>query len=139
MRNWEISHYNLYFKQWLENMDLEHRQLFPLTYSMCCKNHFYFLSNEIMVAKLVSQEVEGPIGIVIYEETEPKHIHIHSLEIREDFRYKGDGRKMINYFREKNDYIELSSLPESKVFYEKCGLKQQEEGRFIWKRGEGWL
>jgi ribosomal protein S18 acetylase RimI-like enzyme len=73
-----------------------------------------------MVAKLVSQEVEGPIGIVIYEETEPKHIHIYSVEIREDFRYKGDGRKMINYFREKNDYVELSSLPESKVFYEKC-------------------
>ena len=132
------SQYNLAFKQWLENMDLDKNQLFPLTSNMCAKNHFYYLSEKMTVSKLVSQGVKEPVAIMIYKEIRPGTIHVYSIEVRSDFRYKGVGRRMIQGLCEKNDTVELSSLPESKIFYEKCGFRPVEENKFVWERGKGW-
>lgn len=139
MRQVNDSQYNLAFKAWLEEMSLDNRQIFPLTADMCAKNHFYFLNEKMIVRKLVSQEVKEPIAIMIYKELLPKVIHVYSIEVRDDYKYKGDGRRMIWGLCEKNNVVELSSLPESKIFYEKCGFKETGENRFVWERGKGWL
>ena len=121
----------VYTKEFLETLD---KETFPLTYQMCSKNKFD--TGSIIVRKLINQEIDYPIWIMIYEERKPKEFHIYSFEVHPKHRLHDYGRKALTKFKEIANVITLCSLPESKIFYLKQGFEEQEENRFKWQRNE---
>ena len=117
----------VYTNEFLESLDTD---CFPLTYKMCSKNKFD--TGSIIVRKLVNQEINHPLAIVIYEERPDNAVHIYCIEVHK--KCQGSGRKLIDKFKEKYDKITLCSLPESKVFYIKRGFEEREENRMVWVR-----
>ena len=109
-----------YSKDLLEDLDI---QSFPLTHSMCNKNDY----TDCIIRKLRSQEVSYPLATVIFKEEPDKKIHIYSLEVHEKYRLTNIGRRMLTKFMENANIVELSCLPETKIFYEKRGFQELEE------------
>ena len=117
----------VYTNEFLESLD---KDCFPLTYKMCSKNKFD--TGSVIVRKLVNQEINHPIAIVIYEERPNNAVHIYCIEVHQ--KCQGNGRKLIDKFKEKYDKITLCSLPETKLFYIKRGFEEREENRMVWVR-----
>lgn len=117
----------VYTNEFLESLD---KDCFPLTYKMCSKNKFD--TGSVIVRKLVNQEIDHPIAIVIYEERPDNAVHIYCIEVHK--KCQGNGRKLIDKFKEKYDKITLCSLPETKLFYIKRGFEESEENRMVWVR-----
>jgi hypothetical protein len=124
----------IYTNDMLETIDKEQ---FPLTYRMCSKNKFD--TGSIIVRKLIDQEIDHPIWIMIYEERKPKQFHIYSLEVYPSLRLQDYGRKALTKFKENANIITLCSLPESKLFYEKLGFTEYNDNGLclIWKKNSG--
>lgn len=128
MRWFDDTPYNETF---LSELD---KDSFSLTYDMCSKNHF---TDNITVRKFINQEIDHPIAIILYEVIAPKKIHIYSFEVHKNYRLKDYGRHLMAKFKEVYDEIELSSLPETKLFYEKLDFVEREENEMIWRRPNG--
>lgn len=123
-----------YTKEFFEQLDKEN---YPLTADMCSKNRYELSSWMIVVREFKDQEIPYTTAIVIYREIDNKKIHIFSLEVHKNLRLNNNGRRLLNKFKEDYDEITLSTLPESKLFYEKLGFVEQEENQMIWRRPNG--
>jgi len=123
-----------YTKEFFEQLDKEN---YPLTTDMCSKNHYELSSWMIVVREFKDQEIPYTTAIVIYREIDNKKIHIFSLEVHKKLRLNNNGRRLLNKFKEDYDEITLSTLPESRLFYEKLGFVEQEENQMIWRRPNG--
>lgn len=117
----------VYTNEFTESLD---KYCFPFTYQMCSKNKFD--TGSVIVRKLVSQEIDHPLAIVIYEERPDNAVYIYSIEVHN--KCQGNGRKLIENFKEKYDKITLRSLPEAKLFYIKQGFEECEKNRMVWVR-----
>ena len=117
----------VYTNEFTESLD---KYCFPFTYQMCSKNKFD--TGSVIVRKLVSQEIDHPLAFVIYEERPDNAVYIYSIEVHN--KCQGNGRNLIENFKEKYDKITLRSLPEEKLFYIKQGFEECEENRMVWVR-----
>ena len=109
---------------------------FSLTYDMCEKNDYGGFDNTVFMDILRSQEIKEPLAIVIYTHTGSKQIKIYSFEVNKKYRKTSIGRKLINGYCSRYDLVELSTFPETKIFYEKCLLHEEGDGHMVWRRGE---
>ena len=104
---------------------------FPLSFK-CAKQ---FIDTEgIVIRFLISQEVTHPLAIMIFEERTSENIHVYSLEVHPNNRCESVGRKMIDRLKEDHNYIDLTTLPESKIFYEKRRFVEEEDGHMVWRK-----
>lgn len=129
--------------QWLDDIIYTNKVLetidqnkFPLTYKMCKKNKFD--TGSIRIRKLINQELDYPIWIMIYEERKPQEFHIYSLEVNKSCQLQDYGRKALTKFKENANIITLCSLPESKLFYEKLGFVENDDNglSLIWRKNK---
>ena len=60
----------------------------------------------------------------------------NSFEVNKKFRNTNIGRRLINGYCSRYDMVELSTLPETKIFYEKCLLHEEGDGHMVWRRGK---
>jgi ribosomal protein S18 acetylase RimI-like enzyme len=71
---------------------------------------------------------------MIFEERTSENIHVYSLEVHPNNRCESVGRKMIDRLKEDHNYIDLTTLPESKIFYEKRRFVEEEDGHMVWRK-----
>lgn len=104
---------------------------FPLTHK--CAKHFQN-DDPVVIRILHDQEINHPLAIMMFEEKTSENIHIYSLEVHPNCRYNFYGRRMIDRLKENHTYIDLTTLPESKIFYEKRGFNEEEDGHMVWRK-----
>ena len=107
---------------------------FSLTYDMCKKNGYFLIFSWMIFTRLYYNENNKIIGIAIFDTRTPKHFHIYSFEIKKNYQLKGHGTKFIKTFIDNCKEVTLSSLPESKIFYQKIGFDEREENQMVYRR-----
>lgn len=108
------------------------RERFPLTYAMCDKNEYENMCPHVLMVlqlrygKLMSVVLghrfwDGYDGFKVF-----------SFEVTADCRLLDYGTKAMDYLKSEYQKIQLHSLAESQIFYEKMGFYSTGESEFTW-------
>ena len=105
---------------------------FSLTYDMCGKNDYGSFAFPVYMDMLYDDD-GYVVGICIYRHKEDiGGIYVFSFEIRAGMRYCGIGSMFMGIYKGMGR-VELSTLPESRVFYEKNGFESIGDSRMVYK------
>ena len=120
----------IYRKSFTDKLSLEK---FPLTRAMCEKNDYEHLSGTDVLVML--QVRYGKLmSVAIYQETDERSVKVFSFEVTADCRLMDYGTNALNELKSSYSSISLSSLSESKIFYEKQGFESTGENAYTWRR-----
>lgn len=103
---------------------------FPLTHAMCSKNRYEEFKNPVLMQ--LQTRYGKLISVILYRVEQPDEIRVFSVEVSSDSRLNGHGTRAIAELQKENGRMYLSSLNESRVFYEKCGFLPVGDSCFRW-------
>jgi len=106
------------------------KELFPLTHAMCDKNQYESMGNLVL---MVLQVRYGKLMSVVIGKQIEEGFHVFSFEVTADCRLMDYGTKAMDYLKRQYRKIELHSLSESQVFYEKMGFRPTGESEYTWR------
>lgn len=118
----------MYSKAFIDTLD---REKFPMTVTMCEKNKYDSIGKTVMLHLQLRYGKIMSVAILHPDEIDD-NIHIYSFEVTSDCRRLGYGTSAINELKRTYSCIDLSSLNESRVFYEKMGFMSVCSSTFIW-------
>lgn len=104
---------------------------FPLTHKVCTDT---FDGESVTFRMAKEQELDHPVAVVVFEEKTLDSVHIYSLEVHPKCQLLKNGRDLVNLFKTKYKYVDLTTLPESKIFYEKLGFTEEEDNHMVWRK-----
>lgn len=124
--------YNIVEKAYYKKLaDLFDPAIFLLFHKI---SHNYIDIEPITYMALYVPEQEKPVAVMLYEEHTINNGHVYLLEVHPDYRLKDFGSVMINRLKEKYNYIDLTTLKDSKIFYEKLGFVEEEDNHMVWRK-----
>jgi hypothetical protein len=105
---------------------------FSLTYDMCGKNDYGSFTFPVYMDMLYDDD-GYVLGICIYRHmVDDVGIYVFSFEIRKGMRYCGIGSMFMGIYKGMGR-VGLSTLPESRIFYEKNGFESIGDSRMLYK------
>lgn len=136
MRYYEDKCINL-LDDWRKFVD-DNKEHLPLLYEACQKNNYFKCAYSLHVRFYLSQEIDHPIGIAVYDEYENNKYFIYVLNAWDSKVINtSDNRRLLNSFLEKANSIEVTCTNDNELkFYSDRCFRLPNECNLIWTRGQ---
>lgn len=119
----------IYSKKFIDTLPMVK---FPLTYAMCDKNDYTRMYPDVLMSLQV--RYGKLMSLAIYKDLGESAIKLYSFEVTTECHLMNYGTAAMAELMRNYGNISLSSLPESRIFYEKLGFTQSGGLTYNWQR-----